>query len=90
MWGSYISELYLPTWDQDLSRTFSCGKSRRDLCLRELLHSSWFGPEEAMLTLTCAQGSSHQIFHVLILLAAMSQLISLLTAFHYARTSSKC
>lgn len=35
-------------------------------------------------------GSSHQIFHVLILLAAMSQLIGLLTAFHHARTSSKC
>lgn len=34
-------------------------------------------------------GSSHQIFHVLILLAAMSQLIGLLTAFHHARTS-KC
>ena len=35
-------------------------------------------------------GSSHQIFHVLILLAAMSQLIGLLTAFHHARTSAKC
>ncbi|KAF6239124.1 hypothetical protein HO173_002996 [Letharia columbiana] len=35
-------------------------------------------------------GSSHQIFHVLITLAAMSQLIGLLTAFHHARTSSKC
>lgn len=32
-------------------------------------------------------GSSHQIFHVLILLAAMSQLIGLLTAFHHSRTS---
>ena len=35
-------------------------------------------------------GSSHQIFHGLILLAAMSQLLGLLTAFHHAHTSSKC
>ena len=35
-------------------------------------------------------GSSHQIFHILILLAAMSQLIGLLTAFHYARAFPSC
>ena len=35
-------------------------------------------------------GSSHQIFHVLILLAAMSHLIGLLIALHYAQAYSYC
>ncbi|KAL2046268.1 hypothetical protein N7G274_001715 [Stereocaulon virgatum] len=35
-------------------------------------------------------GSSHQIFHILILLAAMSQLMGLLTALHHARIFSPC
>lgn len=35
-------------------------------------------------------GSSHQIFHVLIILAAMAHLIGLLKAFDYAKRFSKC
>lgn len=35
-------------------------------------------------------GSSHQIFHVLIILAAMSHLMGLLTAFEHAQTAREC
>lgn len=35
-------------------------------------------------------GSSHQIFHVLILLAAMSHLMGLLTAFEHAQIARDC
>lgn len=45
-------------------------------------HYSNLHPQMRMLSPQCAS--------ILILLAAMSQLIGLLTAFHHARTSSKC
>lgn len=35
-------------------------------------------------------GSSHQIFHVLILLAAAAHLVGLLEAFDYAHTAANC
>lgn len=35
-------------------------------------------------------GSSHQIFHILIVLAAMAHLIGLLKAFDHAQRFSKC
>ena len=35
-------------------------------------------------------GSSHQIFHVLVILAAMAHLVGLLKAFHHARSFSTC
>ena len=78
-----------------------CGKSPRTLRSQ---FSPMF-PYDKVLTLGPAQartpekwnpgyfdvwGSSHQIFHVLILLAAMAHLIGLLTAFHYRHEQPTC
>ena len=47
-------------------------------------------PERLMPGSFDVWGSSHQIFHVLIVFAAIAHLVGLLKAFHYAKTSLIC